>query len=56
MKSFRRPTYSFLSAAGNTRIEQEIRDAVLNSAASKGHPLCELLAMATMGKGGMPDA
>ena len=39
-------TYSFLSAAGNTRIEQEIRDAVLNSAASKGHPLCELLAMA----------
>lgn len=39
-------TYNFLSAAGNSRIEQEIRDAVLNSAASKGHPLCELLAMA----------
>lgn len=39
-------TYSFLSAAGNIRIEQEIRDAVLNSAASKGHPLCELLSMA----------
>ena len=39
-------TYAFLSAAGNFRIEQEIRDAVLNSTNARGHPLCELLSMA----------
>lgn len=39
-------TFQFLSSAGNFRIEQEIRDAILSSVSSRQHPLAELLAKA----------
>lgn len=41
-----RSTFQFLSSAGNFRIEEEIRDAVLSSVSSRRHPLAELLATA----------
>ena len=39
-------TFQFLSSAGNFRIEQEIRDAILSSVSSRQHPLADLLARA----------